>query len=71
MKRKNLLFLVIAFFATFSLASCLNDDYESKAKLPSAEELKAASKLIQGSYQGKIYQYGLNDRMANQRRKTQ
>ena len=62
MKRKNLLFLVIAFFATFSLASCLNDDYESKAKLPSAEELKAASKLIQGSYQGKVYQYGINDR---------
>ena len=62
MKRKNLLFLAIAFLATFSLASCLNDDYESKAKLPSAEELKAASKLIQGSYQGKIYQYGLNDR---------
>lgn len=24
--------------------------------------MKAASKLIQGSYQGKIYQYGLNDR---------
>lgn len=62
MKRKNLLFLAIAFLATFSLASCLNDDYESKAKLPSAEELKAASKLIQGSYQGKIYQYGLNYR---------
>ena len=62
MKRKNLLFLVIAFFATFSLASCLSDDYESKAKLPSAEELKAASKLIQGSYQGKVYQYGINDR---------
>ena len=59
MKRKNLLFLAIAFLATFSLASCLNDDYESRAKLPSAEELKAASKLIQGSYQGKIYQYGL------------
>ena len=62
MKRKNLLFLAIAFLATFSLASCLNDDYESRAKLPSAEELKAASKLIQGSYQGKIYQYGLNYR---------
>ena len=62
MKRKNLLFLAIAFLAAISLASCLNDDYESKAKLPSAEELKAASKLIQGSYQGKIYQYGLNDR---------
>ena len=69
MKRKNLLFLVIAFFATFSLASCLNDDYESKAKLPSAEELKAASKLIQGSYQGKIYQYGLNDRTGKSEKK--
>nr|WP_315408484.1 DUF4840 domain-containing protein [uncultured Prevotella sp.] len=62
MKRKNLFFLVIAFFATFSLASCLNDDYESKAKLPSVEELKAASKLIQGSYQGKLSRYGLNER---------
>ena len=69
MKRKNLLFLVIAFFATFSLASCLNDDYESKAKLPSAEELKAASKLIQGSYQGNIYQYGLNDRTGKSEKK--
>ena len=69
MKRKNLLFLAIAFFATFSLASCLNDDYESKAKLPSAEELKAASKLIQGSYQGKIYQYGLNDRTGKSEKK--
>ena len=69
MKRKNLLFLAIAFLATFSLASCLNDDYESKAKLPSAEELKAASKLIQGSYQGKIYQYGLNDRTGKSEKK--
>ena len=69
MKRKNLLFLVIAFFATFSLASCLNDDYESKAKLPSAEELKAAGGLIQGSYQGKIYQYGLNDRTGKSEKK--
>ena len=69
MKRKNLFFLVIAFFATFSLASCLNDDYESKAKLPSAEELKAASKLIQGSYQGNIYQYGLNDRTGKSEKK--
>lgn len=69
MKRKNLFFLVIAFFATFSLASCLNDDYESKAKLPSVEELKAASKLIQGSYQGKIYQYGINDRTGKSEKK--
>ena len=69
MKRKNLLFLAIAFLATFSLASCLNDDYESKAKLPSAEELKAASKLIQGSYQGKLYQYGLNDRTGKSAKK--
>ena len=69
MKRKNLLFLAIAFLATFSLASCLNDDYESKAKLPSAEELKAASKLIQGSYQGNIYQYGLNDRTGKSEKK--
>jgi len=69
MKRKNLLFLAIAFLATFSLASCLNDDYESRAKLPSAEELKAASKLIQGSYQGKIYQYGLNDRTGKSEKK--
>ena len=69
MKRKNLLFLAIAFFAAISLASCLNDDYESKAKLPSAEELKAASKLIQGSYQGKIYQYGLNDRTGKSEKK--
>ena len=69
MKRKNLLFLAIAFLAAISLASCLNDDYESKAKLPSAEELKAASKLIQGSYQGKIYQYGLNDRTGKSEKK--
>ena len=69
MKRKNLLFLAIAFLAAISLASCLNDDYESKAKLPSAEELKAASKLIQGSYQGKIYQYGLNDRIGKSEKK--
>ena len=62
MKRKNLLFLVIAFFATFSLASCLNDDYESKAKLPSVEELKAASHTIQGLYRGKLSRYGLNER---------
>ena len=69
MKRKNLFFLVIAFFATFSLVSCLNDDYESKAKLPSAEELKAASKLIQGSYQGRIYQYGINDKTGKSEKK--
>ena len=62
MKRKNLLFLVIAFFATFSLASCLNDDYESKAKLPSVEELRAASHTIQGLYHGKLSRYGLNER---------
>lgn len=62
MKRKNLFFLVIAFFATFSLASCLNDDYESKAKLPSVEELKAASHTIQGLYRGKLSRYGLNER---------
>ena len=62
MKRKNLLFLVIAFFATFSLASCLNDDYESKAKLPTVEELKAASHTIQGLYRGKLSRYGLNER---------
>ena len=62
MKRKNLFFLVIAFFATFSLASCLNDDYESKAKLPSAEELRAASHTIQGLYHGKLSRYGLNER---------
>ena len=62
MKRKNLFFLVIAFFATFSLASCLNDDYESKAKLPSVEELKAASHTIQGLYHGKLSRYGLNER---------
>ena len=62
MKRKNLLFLVIAFFATFSLASCLNDDYESKAKLPSVEELRAASHTIQGLYRGKLSRYGLNER---------
>jgi len=69
MKRKNLFFLVIAFFATFSLVSCLNDDYESKAKLPSVEELKAASKLIQGSYQGRIYQYGINDKTGKSEKK--
>lgn len=62
MKRKNLFFLVIAFFATFSLASCLNDDYESKAKLPSVEELRAASHTIQGLYHGKLSRYGLNER---------
>ena len=62
MKRKNLFFLVIAFFATFSLASCLNDDYESKAKLPSVEELRAASRTIQGLYHGKLSRYGLNER---------
>ena len=62
MKRKNLFFLVIAFFATFSLASCLNDDYESKAKLPTVEELKAASHTIQGLYHGKLSRYGLNER---------
>ena len=62
MKRKNLFFLVIAFFATFSLASCLNDDYESKAKLPSVEELRAASHTIQGLYRGKLSRYGLNER---------
>ena len=62
MKRKNLFFLVIAFFATFSLASCLNDDYESKAKLPTVEELKAASHTIQGLYRGKLSRYGLNER---------
>ena len=69
MKRKNLFFLVIAFFATFSLVSCLNDDYESKAKLPSVEELKAASKLIQGYYQGRIYQYGINDKTGKSEKK--
>ena len=62
MKRKNLFFLVIAFFATFSLASCLNDDYESKAKLPSVEELRASSHTIQGLYRGKLSRYGLNER---------
>ena len=62
MKRKNLFFLVIAFFATFSLASCLNDGYESKAKLPTVEELKAASHTIQGLYRGKLSRYGLNER---------
>lgn len=62
MKRKNLFFLVIAFFATFSLASCLNDDYESKAELPSVEELRAASHTIQGLYRGKLSRYGLNER---------
>lgn len=62
MKRKNLFFLVIAFFATFSLASCLNDDYESKAKLPSVEELRAASHTIQGLYHGRLSRYGLNER---------
>lgn len=62
MKRKNLFFLVIAFFATFSLASCLNDDYESKAKLPTVEELRAASHTIQGLYHGKLSRYGLNER---------
>ena len=62
MKRKNLFFLVIAFFATFSLVSCLNDDYESKAKLPSVEELRAASHTIQGLYHGKLSRYGLNER---------
>ena len=62
MKRKNLFFLVVAFFATFSLASCLNDDYESKAKLPSVEELRAASRTIQGLYHGKLSRYGLNER---------
>ena len=62
MKRKNLFFLVIAFFATFSLVSCLNDDYESKAKLPSVEELRAASHTIQGLYRGKLSRYGLNER---------
>lgn len=54
MKKNNLLLLVVTLMMTFSLASCLNDNFDEQAKRnqPTQAELKVASKTIQGIYQG-------------------
>lgn len=62
MKKNHLLLLVVALMMTFSFTSCLNDDFDGKAKQnrPTQAELKAASKTIQGTYQGKLFTYTFN-----------
>ena len=64
MKKNKLLIFVVALIATLSFSSCLNDDYDEQAKRnrPTAAELKAASRTIQGLYHGKLSRYGLNER---------
>ncbi len=60
MKKKNLLLLAVAFIATLSLSSCLSDNNDGGRKLPTPAERKAASKMIQGVYQGKLFTYNYN-----------
>lgn len=62
MKKNNLLLLVVTLMMTFSLASCLNDNFDEQAKRnrPTQAELKVASKTIQGIYQGKLFTYTYN-----------
>ena len=64
MKKNKLLIFVVALMATLSFSSCLNDDYDEQAKRnrPTVEELRAASRTIQGLYHGKLSRYGLNER---------